>query len=558
MMSARSAAARISAVILLIAVAAMLPGCGLFDDGQNPEAATLVEPTPSATTPASAEPQPPAAGPSSIEERKPKVEASVKPPPTTTSASVATASLAYDGPSSLEERILASPVIAKVRLDSVSSTTESGPTVQGTKYILLLEFSFSVLEYLKGSGNNDIVAVWNSDQLFGTRQEAEAALPAIAAARDAQWDDHEAIVFLKHSQTYLASTQRAERYYLSGVVLGSFGLDDNYSLASRYNNLWLPAEASADATSQPSGDQQRFLMYTPVATGTARTITLSELKTRTAAVAAKIDASDGSEEYMECVSRTYYYEGINSYRMATEGRGYYYSTPDHELGSGLAASAAVYEQNPVFGGLPDKRGLIWLDGGDADLFSVEYDDAVPYDFSGDGVNDTIRYAYRVVASRPLPAGVYRFHFNNREVHFVPCDGYTIRYEWTVTVNAPVGSLHEFFFDPVTDGVAVAADSTHGVLYPAGFTDANGALASISRIEWESGTVAMFVAPHTGLADHFVDFIEPDGSVSLSLSFSAATVDVATGALRWAVASRPWEDGDLLMARIRVAQTRQNH
>ena len=50
---------------------------------------------------------------------------------------------------------------------------------------------------MKGSGAEDIVAVWNSVPVFDTLQEAEDALPAIAAARDAQWDDREAIVFLQ-------------------------------------------------------------------------------------------------------------------------------------------------------------------------------------------------------------------------------------------------------------------------------------------------------------------------------------------------------------------------
>ena len=60
-------------------------------------------------------------------------------------------------------------------------------TYQGTKYIALLEFSFSVEEYLKGSGAEDIVAVWAAAPFFDTQEEAEDALPAIVAARDAQW-----------------------------------------------------------------------------------------------------------------------------------------------------------------------------------------------------------------------------------------------------------------------------------------------------------------------------------------------------------------------------------
>ena len=66
----------------------------------------------------------------------------------------------YHGPKSLEERIFESSVIARVRLDSMSSSAESGTTRFGTKYIAVLEFNLSVQEYLKGSGADDIVAVW--------------------------------------------------------------------------------------------------------------------------------------------------------------------------------------------------------------------------------------------------------------------------------------------------------------------------------------------------------------------------------------------------------------
>ena len=162
----------------------------------------------------------------------------------------------YDGPRSLEERIFESSVIARVRLDSVSSSAESGTTRFGTKYIAVLEFNLSVEEYLKGSGAEDIVAVWNSVPVFDTLQEAEDALPAIAAARDAQWDDREAIVFLQNSRAYLPSTQEVGRFFLSGKA----NFDDNYSIGSRDRTLWLPAVAAVGDSSQSTGEQQRFLM----------------------------------------------------------------------------------------------------------------------------------------------------------------------------------------------------------------------------------------------------------------------------------------------------------
>ena len=460
--------------------------------------------------------------------------------------------LPYDGPISLEERALESPVIARVRLDSVSSSAESGNTYQGTKYIALLEFSFSVEEYLKGSGADDIVAVWAAGPFFNTEKEARDALTAISGARDTQWDNREAIVFLKQDfQEFLPSTRRANRFYLAwGGGRSMDAPDDGYSLASRHNRLWLPAAAAA-AGSQNTGDQQRFLMAVPPATGTATTLTLGEIKTRIGAVTTKLGAGDGSEAYTECVQRTYRHEGDDRYSVQTGGDGHFYRTPDGDLGSGLAASSVVYELLAL-GALPDGRDEVWLDGGDGDLFRVELGDGVPHDYSGDGTNDSIQYTQRVVSARPLPVGVYRTHYNNRHVDFVLCDGYATRHEWTVTVNAPVGTLHEAFFDPVTDGMSVAADGTKGALKPASFTGANRASATLERIEWKSGTVKVEVNPDNALTGQLLDFLELDGTVSLSLSAVDATVDTVNDSLSWAVESQPWEDGDLLMVRIRRA------
>ena len=533
---------RTATLILSLGMAVALLGCGLSSDGQKAEKSDEgVSVDPPSVAPATP-------------------RGTVEPPsvaPATPRGMVAPLSVSYDGPTSLEERILRSPVIARVRLDSATSTVESATAPDGTtKYIALLEFSFSVLGYLNGSGGSDIVAIWESRPVFDTRREAEAALPAVVAARDAQWDGHDAIVFLQTSQTYLTSTHEAGRYYLSWKnEIDVF--DDSYSITSRYDKLWLPAEAPVGAPSQPSGDQQRFLMDVPPATGTAPTMTLGEMKARIAAVTAKLNTGDGSKEYLECVQRTYYYDRQDSHDINTGGDGLVRKTPDHELDSGLAASSVVYEESPVFGIFPDKKGRTWLDGGDADLFSVEFGNAVPWDSLGDGVNDYIYFARFVASARPLPAGVYRFHFNDVWAVFALCDGYTIRYEWTVTVTAPEGTLHEAFFDPVTVGTAVVADSANGVLNPAEFTDANGTSATLNRIAWEagtgeSGTVKLTLSPRNGIAGHTLHFIALDGSVPLSLRVADAAVNAPSDTLSWTVASQPWDDGDKLMLRLREA------
>ena len=104
------------------------------------------------------------------------------------------------------------------------------------------------------------------------------------------------------------------------------------------------------------------------------------------------------------------------------------------------------------------------------------------------------------------------------------------------------------------GTTIAADDTNGVLKPASFED-DGVTTNISRISWESGAVKLEIDPHDGLTGHVLDFIELDGTVSLSLDVADATVDAANNILSWGVPtlSWPWEDGDKLMVRIREAK-----
>ena len=70
---------------------------------------------------------------------------------------------------------------------------------------------------------------------------------------------------------------------------------------------------------------------------------------------------------------------------------------------------------------------------------------------------------------------------------------------------------------------------------------------------QAGTVNVKVTPDDALDGHILDFIELDGTVSLSLDVLDATVDSANDRLRWSVSSQPWEDGDKLMVRIREAR-----
>ena len=165
---------RTSTFILSLGMALLLSGCSLFSNGQEISEGDANE-TPTV--------------------------------PETSLTLAPTHSFGYDGPRSLEERILASNVIVRVRFVSATSTAVSASTYLGTRYLARLEFTFSVLEYLKGSGADSIVAVWDAAPLYDTRQEAQTALLAIRAGRDTQWDDHEAILLCRQDyQDYPAST----------------------------------------------------------------------------------------------------------------------------------------------------------------------------------------------------------------------------------------------------------------------------------------------------------------------------------------------------------------
>ena len=415
---------------------------------------------------------------------------------------------------------------------------------------MALKFNLAVNEYLKGTGPSSIVAVWVDGKSYDTREAADDRRDVILAERDAQWDDRESIIFLYGPGSGLGASLDAELQltnHLLRYVGDPYSPDDFYSLHSEGNKRWLPAATSTGST----GDSQEFLLDVPPPT---ETITLGDLKRKITQVAAELDGGDGSEEYRECVLDKYRY--IRNQRNWPEERGHTYGAwdLDYSLVSGQPAGT-VLDRQEVYAGYPaDSAVLRWPEGSRASLFDIAAGDLTASDRDGDGEYDTTRYDEIVKLARPIPAGEYRFELKESWPNYALCN-FVISNEWTVTVVAPEGVVHEALFDPVTDGSAVAADNSNGVLKPASFIDAGGATTTIERIEWEpgtgeSGTVKLKVSPLTGISGHIVDFIELDGTVSLSLIVDDATVDAANNTLSWTVASQPWEDGDQLMVRIR--------
>ena len=456
------------------------------------------------------------------------------------------------GPASLEERIVGADVIARVRLRSVSQVIEANAFYDGeTLYSGALDLKFQVLEYLKGKGGSELTAVvFDTDLTFKTKLGARTMGEDFIAGRDTNWDNREAIVFLASDHPSLPSSYEPDRYAL-GIL--RFNGEERYTIASRYSKHWLPAAVATGAVGASRGSEQRFLTGgVPVnvqtrgasgVSGDASDMTLAALKTRISEVDREVDAGDGSKEYRECVHAKYEWAREMQWRFnylkSRRPDLDFYEREDYDFGSGLPARSEVLRDR--FAGYTEAYNAhdpnqYWLSGEDAGLF----------DYNHPGV---------VTSIRPLPDGDYRFYAHERLSKLIICDAYPDilreHREIFVRVAPSSGTAHEAFFDPVAIGTAVGADDTNGVLKPASFTFKGVGDVSIERIEWESGSVEMELAPHSRLADHHIDFIALDGKVSLRLDFDDATEVDEDGirALSWGVCEQPWSDGDLLMLRI---------
>ena len=441
------------------------------------------------------------------------------------------------GVATLEEMLASSEVIIRGRLASVRgvgvrsyrgvSGTPPDSTFEG--YIDALEFTFDVLEYLKGSGGPTVTAVAYelSYHVEDTAEDAAASADwNLLPGRDKRWDSREAIVFLRkpplREHEHLRS-QLDHDYYLG--ITGK--QDRQVTVASGEARAWLPDASSAvgvrSAPGVRSASKQQFLLEDPVqatqgvaqrSTGlssSTSSVSLSGLKAKLAAIEAEMAQGDGSQAYRDCIIATYFYNRLELYEDML-----FKATVE----SGAPADTTVYTYSYAEFYLdrygppePDNYGEYWLEGRDADLFGR-------------------RYPGLLYNKRPLPAGEYRSFSlaRNHEMRLCQGDAWAQRgkFENVITVTAPEGTLAESFFDPVTDGAAITATTTVGT------------------IRYETNTVKATLTPT--VTNHILDFISLDGSVTLSLDVTDATT--TDGVLSWTVTPAPWSAGDKLMLRIR--------
>ena len=505
-----------SALCLLLAAAA----CGQ-DDAQAPAPTGVVTPAPTSTPGTAARP------------------ALLVPTPTPYVHGSTPSDIWYVSPS-LEEQIFASDIIVRASFTSASTSTEtvpSGPGVAPT-YRAVNLLRFTVHEYLKGSGPSQVVVVVREEGTAVAEADALRWAEEQLSRRKTTWDDLEGILFLRTAQPL--QTGGASRNSGSNAATYEFTLSNyivqtpwDYSIDT-LSRAWMPAE---DGGASGSSRSTVLTFITDGSKTPPPTVSFADLRSKIAELEATLASGAGIEGFRNCIWGKILQE---RYRRADPW------TPaqrDATLASGSAAGTEVHRyNNPDYYRDPQYHRF-WLSGSDMDLFQTLIDDTDSVPRNG--------YDHALALARPLPAGEYRVRYNKQHYRDFPCNFVPDSYrEWTVTVTAPAGTVHEAFFDPVAIGSAVGADSTNGVLEPAAFT-VGGASATITSLKWESGTATMVLSPSASLAGHAVDFIALDGSVTTTLSFDDATQG-GSGALTWSVAAQPWNAGDLLMLRIRSA------
>ena len=460
----------------------------------------------------------------------------------------------------MEENILDSDVVVRATMNNVVSEVFQDA---GDNYRITLKFTFTVHEYLKGTGANSIVVYWMDGREYETSAAAIADKPRITSWRDSQWDDREAILFLfddlSHIE-YLGSGLDAKLADANTFLIGvgkQYIPDDNYSLYSEQWRVWLPS-VSAPARGSRQAASREYLLDVPAPGGgsgagssATPTITLADLKTLIASIDTEINSSSDPVAYTECLQTKYsnermaaFYESLGRTDTDMFGR------PHIELSMASGQPAGTVTNAELGYGVEGftERTRMWLEGGDAELFTVTEGPEAPYTGTEEVEPGTFTFDFQFRTARPLPAGEYAA---SREEIWLPsnyqlCEIST-PLNWTVTVTAPAGTVHEAFFDPTATGFT----SQGGELQPATFT-AGGVASTVEALRYENGEVVLKLNPFNALTGLHLLFIELDGSIGMVLAASSATAHKAAGSLTWSVAEAPWESGDQLMIRIALS------
>ena len=452
---------------------------------------------------------------------------------------------------SLEEQVFTSPVIVRASLQAAAAAVETVPSTPGVAptYRPVQELRFTVHEYLKGTGPAALVVV-RGTHTFLTEAEARADAVYAVAQRVTAWDDRQGVLFLQTPlepyTSAAASSGAAGRATAPALQFtrSNFYREQQWDYSvDTLSRAWLPArEAGGAAGRTRAADGAGTVFITDGAESPPPVVSMTDLRAKIAALAAELRAGEGVPGYEDCVRGRILLERINRADPLTP-------IPfDIPLASGTATVTNVYTQ--TIERSDPQYNQYWLSGPDHARFQARIID--------DDDQSSTGYDHALATARPLPAGTYRVHYHTQHYKDIPCnfmpdDAYIA---FTIQVTAPAGTVHEALFDPVAVGAGVGADDSHGALTPTGFT-VGATAATLQRLIWEAKQLQLELSAAVSLADHYLDFIALDGSVSLRLRLDDATTaatDSGGQAWRWRACAAPWADGDQLMLRLHHSAT----
>ena len=446
------------------------------------------------------------------------------PTPTVTSAAADTASQTVQsgtapavggdphyGPSYLKERINLADVVAIVEFEDVRPAVAHIEKTGDTAYRPAIEYFFDVIEYLKGTGEDELAAIVYDIHDYDSEEQAmEVAVLIPDQIHDERWGDHQAIVFVEEDVVEANGllTSHPYQFVIAGTGVPSLG---NFHIDSDYNKAWLPALDEDDSVSE-LGDDMKFLLDDPdgyEAENEIPTITLGELRDTVEGEQAAYDAgtsAHGRRVYKACLKEKYL-----NLRFFSQLQYQLYEVED--VPSGLPSGTQILNEEN-WGATPqvDPYSVDFIEGNDAALFSVE-----PVYFH------TIR---------PIPQGEYKFYWwgygeDPEDPIRHACGANDLPEEFrkltevSINVVAPDDAIYEAFFDPAdVDDETVGFSAENGVLKADTFT-LDGSEVHVSSLGWSPGDVKMILTPHHPLAGHHIDLIALDGSVSLRLDFDDA-------------------------------------
>ncbi|MDE2901967.1 MAG: hypothetical protein OXP73_02950, partial [Chloroflexota bacterium] len=329
---------------------------------------------------------------------------------------------------SLEEQIVDSSTIVRATLQSVTAAVVAEPDDGG--YRPVQELRFTTHEYLKGSGPATLLVAVRGGDTYATEAGARTAADFAIARRVTTWDGRQGVLFLRAADPTYApvGSGATETTVAAGALAFTVSNPGQSPWAYSVDTLsraWLPAEDPPTEGETPTAFVTNGTQSPPP------TITLANLRAQIASLSAELKTGEDIAGFELCIEKRMI---RLRHRRADPW------TPKQRaatLASGSAAGTEVSRETHAYREAEYDRH--WLSGADAALFrsAIMDDDGQP----------STGFTHGSRTTRPLPAGEYRLRYNSMGHRFFPCrfvplDGYR---NWTITVTAPAGTVHEAFF-----------------------------------------------------------------------------------------------------------------